>query len=86
MGRGILFTSAEKERKEKETKGGVGGKKRNPHAFRGLNDGESDQALKTNSNTQKLTASFSVNVHLLEPAVWGLVKAGQTEASEIQIF
>lgn len=78
-GKGMLFIFAEKKVKKWK-----GEKIRKPRAFRDLNSGE--QPSLENKQQQKLTASFSVNVHLLEPAVWGLAEAGQTEASGIQIF
>ena len=61
-----------REGKEKEKKK----KKRKTYAFGGSNSEE--QPSLENKQQQELTAAFSVNVHLLEPGVWGLAEAGQT--------
>lgn len=82
MGRGYYFLLLRKKEKKKKRKG-RGKERKESLMLLGALILESNQALKTNNN-KNLLLLFSV--HLLEPAVWRLAEAGQTEASEIQIF
>lgn len=55
--------------------------KEKPIAFR---DPKSGEQSSLENKQQELTASFSVNVHLLEPGVW--LRQDRQEASGIQLF